>query len=362
MTDEHKIALVTGITGQDGSYLTELLLEKGYTVHGIIRRSSSFNTGRIDHIYRDRHETGVKLFLHYGDLCDATNLITIISNVRPHEIYNLGAMSHVKVSFDMPEYTADCDGVGVLRMLDAIRACGLEKEVKFYQASTSELYGKVQEVPQSETTPFYPRSPYAVAKQYAFWILVNYREAYGMHLTNGILFNHESPRRGRTFVTRKITTAVANIHCQNDKCMYLGNIDAKRDWGHARDYVEGMWRMLQQDEPDDYVLATGETHTVREFVEKAFAVVGTTIKWKGPSGTVDEIGVDADNEENILVKIDTRYFRPTEVELLLGDPTKAKNKLGWESSTPFDQLVREMVEEDVKMVSGVTLDPEAHRP
>jgi len=331
-------------------------------VHGIIRRSSSFNTGRIDHIYRDRHETGVKLFLHYGDLCDATNLITIISNVRPHEIYNLGAMSHVKVSFDMPEYTADCDGVGVLRMLDAIRACGLEKEVKFYQASTSELYGKVQEVPQSETTPFYPRSPYAVAKQYAFWILVNYREAYGMHLTNGILFNHESPRRGRTFVTRKITTAVANIHCQNDKCMYLGNIDAKRDWGHARDYVEGMWRMLQQDEPDDYVLATGETHTVREFVEKAFAVVGTTIKWKGPSGTVDEIGVDADNEENILVKIDTRYFRPTEVELLLGDPTKAKNKLGWESSTPFDQLVREMVEEDVKMVSGVTLDPEAHRP
>jgi len=362
MTDEHKIALVTGITGQDGSYLTELLLEKGYTVHGIIRRSSSFNTGRIDHIYRDRHETGVKLFLHYGDLCDATNLITIISNVRPHEIYNLGAMSHVKVSFDMPEYTADCDGVGVLRMLDAIRACGLEKEVKFYQASTSELYGKVQEVPQSETTPFYPRSPYAVAKQYAFWILVNYREAYGMHLTNGILFNHESPRRGRTFVTRKITTAVANIHCQNDKCMYLGNIDAKRDWGHARDYVEGMWRMLQQDEPDDYVLATGETHTVREFVEKAFAVVGTTIKWKGPSGTVDEIGVDADNEENILVKIDTRYFRPTEVELLLGDPTKAKNKIGWESSTPFDQLVREMVEADVKMVSGVTLDPEAHRP
>jgi GDPmannose 4,6-dehydratase len=361
MSEERKVALVTGITGQDGSYLTELLLEKGYTVHGIIRRSSSFNTGRIDHIYRDRHDTGVKLFLHYGDLCDATNLITIIANVRPTEIYNLGAMSHVKVSFDMPEYTADCDGVGVLRMLDAIRACGLEKEVKFYQASTSELYGKVQEVPQSETTPFYPRSPYAVAKQYAYWILVNYREAYGMHLTNGILFNHESPRRGRTFVTRKITTAVARINEGLDKCLYLGNIDAKRDWGHARDYVEGMWRMLQQDESDDYVLATGETHTVREFVEKAFAVVGTTIKWSGPSGTVDEIGVDAENEDNVLVRIDPQYFRPTEVELLLGDPTKAKRKIGWESSTSFNQLVKEMVEEDVKMVTGVKEDPEAHR-
>jgi len=362
MSEENKIALVTGITGQDGSYLTELLLEKGYTVHGIIRRSSSFNTGRIDHIYKDKHETGVKLFLHYGDLCDATNLITIIANVRPNEIYNLGAMSHVKVSFDMPEYTADCDGVGVLRMLDAIRACGMEKDVKFYQASTSELYGKVQEVPQSETTPFYPRSPYAVAKQYAFWILVNYREAYGMHLTNGILFNHESPRRGRTFVTRKITTSVARISAGLEKTLYLGNIDAKRDWGHARDYVEGMWRMLQQDESDDYVLATGETHTVREFVEKAFAVVGTTIKWTGPSGTVEEIGVDANNEDNVLVRIDPQYFRPTEVELLLGDPTKAKNKLGWESSTPFNDLVREMVEEDVKMVTGVKVDPEAHHP
>jgi len=362
MTEERKVALVTGITGQDGSYLTELLLEKGYTVHGIIRRSSSFNTGRIDHIYKDRHETGVKLFLHYGDLCDATNLITIISNVRPNEIYNLGAMSHVKVSFDMPEYTADCDGVGVLRMLDAIRASGLEKEVKFYQASTSELYGKVQEVPQSETTPFYPRSPYAVAKQYAFWILVNYREAYGMHLTNGILFNHESPRRGRTFVTRKITTAVARIDAGLEKCLYLGNIDAKRDWGHARDYVEGMWRMLQQDEPDDYVLATGETHTVREFVEKSFATVGTNIKWMGATGTVDEYAVDADNEERVLVRIDPQYFRPTEVELLLGDPTKAKNKMGWESSTPFDELVREMVEEDVKMISGKVQDPEAHAP
>jgi len=355
---ERKVALITGITGQDGSYLAELLLAKGYTVHGIIRRASTFNTGRIDHIYKDRHDTGVKLFLHYGDLCDATNLITIISNVRPTEVYNLGAMSHVKVSFDMPEYTADCDGIGVLRMLDAIRACGLEKEVKFYQASTSELYGKVREVPQSETTPFYPRSPYAVAKQYAFWILVNYREAYGMHLTNGILFNHESPRRGRTFVTRKITTAVARISQGLDKTIYLGNIDAKRDWGHARDYVEGMWKMLQEETSDDYVLATGETHTVREFVEKAFAVVGTTVAWKGPTGTVDEIGVDADNEENVIVRIDPRYFRPTEVELLLGDPTKAKEKLGWTSSTSFADLVKEMVEEDVKMLNGTIEDPE----
>lgn len=337
-------------------------------------------------MYKDRHDTGVKLFLHYGDLCDATNLITIISSIKPTEIYNLGAMSHVKVSFDMPEYTADCDGLGVLRMLDAVRAAGLEKEVKFYQASTSELYGKVREVPQSETTPFYPRSPYAgkyiyvfcccscfghfclvlhssflspaVAKQYAFWILVNYREAYGMHLTNGILFNHESPRRGRTFVTRKITTSVARIHAGIDKCLYLGNIDTKRDWGHARDYVEGMWRMLQQEEPGDYVLATGETHTVREFIEKSFAVVGTTIKWMGPTGTVDEIGVDATDESRVLVRIDPRYFRPTEVELLLGDPTKAKTKLGWTSSTPFDELVREMVESDVKMIEGSATDYE----
>jgi len=356
-----KVALITGITGQDGSYLTELLLEKGYTVHGIIRRASTFNTGRIDHIYKDRHEKGTKLFLHYGDLCDATNLITIISNVRPNEIYNLGAMSHVKVSFDMPEYTADADGVGVLRMLDAIRACGLEKEIKFYQASTSELYGKVREVPQSETTPFYPRSPYAVAKQYAFWILVNYREAYGMHLTNGILFNHESPRRGSTFVTRKVTTAVARISLGLEKTLYLGNIDAKRDWGHARDYVEGMWRMLQADEPDDYVLATGETHTVREFVEKSFSHVGTTIVWKGETGTVDEIGVDADDESRVLVKIDPAYFRPTEVELLLGDPTKAKNVLGWSAATSFDNLVKEMVEEDLKIYNGSVPDPEAHR-
>lgn len=327
-------------------------------VHGIVRRSSCFNTGRIDHIYRDRHETGVKLFLHYGDLCDATNLISIISSVKPHEIYNLGAMSHVKVSFDMPEYTADCDGVGVLRMLDAIRAAGLEKDVRFYQASTSELYGKVREVPQSETTPFYPRSPYAVAKQYAFWILVNYREAYGMHLTNGILFNHESPRRGRTFVTRKITCAVAAIKENQQKTLFLGNLDAKRDWGHARDYIEGMWRMLQQDEPDDYVLATGETHTVREFVEKAFAAVDIEVKWTGPPGTVDEIGVDAKDESRELVKVDPRYFRPTEVDLLLGDPTKAKEKLGWTSSTPFESLVKEMVLADLAMVRGETPDQE----
>jgi len=350
--EKAKVALITGITGQDGSYLLPFLHSKGYEVHGIIRRSSSFNTGRIDHIYKDRHETGVKIFLHYGDLCDATNLITIISNVRPSEIYNLGAMSHVKVSFDMPEYTADCDGVGVLRMLDAVRACGMEKEIRFYQASTSELYGKVQEVPQSETTPFYPRSPYAVAKQYAFWILVNYREAYGMYLTNGILFNHESPRRGRTFVTRKITTSIAKIQAGELKTLYLGNIDSKRDWGHARDYVEGMWRILQQDKPDDYVLATGETHTVREFIEKAFAVIGITIKWKGPFGTVDEVGVDAEDEDNELVKIDPRYFRPTEVDLLLGDPSKAKKELGWTHTVTFDELVKEMVEEDVKMLKS----------
>jgi GDPmannose 4,6-dehydratase len=344
----NKVALITGITGQDGSYLAELLLSKGYIVHGIIRRSSSFNTGRIDHIYHDRHETDVKLFLHYGDLCDASNLINIIACVRPDEIYNLAAQSHVKVSFDLPEYTVDCDGVGVLRMIDALRATGLET-TRFYQASTSELYGKVREIPQSETTPFHPRSPYAVAKQYAFWILVNYREAYGMHLTNGILFNHESPRRGRTFVTRKITVAVARIHYGIDQCLYLGNLDSKRDWGHARDYVEGMWRMLQQDVPDDYVLATGETHTVREFVEKSFQVVGTTIKWVGEKGTVNEVGVDASNEARVLVRVDPRYFRPTEVDVLLGDPSKAKIVLGWQSKTSFDDLVKEMVEEDLKL-------------
>ena len=327
-----------------------------FQVHGIVRRSSCFNTGRIDHLYRDRHESGVKLFLHYGDLCDATNLITIITNTRPDEIYNLGAMSHVKVSFDMPEYTADCDGLGVLRMLDAVRASGLEKSVRFYQASTSELYGKVQEVPQSETTPFYPRSPYAVAKQYAFWIMVNYREAYGMHLTNGILFNHESPRRGRTFVTRKITAGVAHIKEGKQKSLFLGNLDAKRDWGHARDYVEGMWRMLQAEEADDYVLATGETHTVREFVEKSFRIVDIEIVWRGEAGSVDEIGVDAKDESRVLVKVDPRYYRPTEVDLLLGDPTKAKTKLGWVSQTSFDDLIKEMVEADLKMVRGELYD------
>ncbi|GMH87676.1 hypothetical protein TrVE_jg2791 [Triparma verrucosa] len=347
-----KRALVTGITGQDGSYLAELLLEKGYEVHGIVRRSSSFNTGRIDHIYKDRHDTGVKLFLHYGDLCDSSNLIQLISSIKPTEIYNLGAMSHVKVSFDMPEYTADCDGIGVLRLLDAMRSAGLQDSVKFYQASTSELYGKVQEVPQSETTPFYPRSPYAVAKQYAFWMLVNYREAYGMHLTNGILFNHESPRRGRTFVTRKITACVARINKGLEKCLYLGNIDSKRDWGHARDYVEGMWRMLQQDKPDDYVLATGETHTVREFVEKSFAYIGITITWIGERGSVEEKGVDSSDESRVLVQIDPKYFRPTEVDLLLGDPAKAKEKLGWEATTKFEDLVKDMMEADMAKVES----------
>lgn len=309
-------------------------------------------------MYRDRHDTGVKLFLHYGDLCDATNLISILSKVKPDEVYNLGAMSHVKVSFDMPEYTADCDGLGVLRMLDAIRAAGMESRVKFYQASTSELYGWVREVPQSETTPFYPRSPYAVAKQYAFWILVNYREAYGMFLTNGILFNHESPRRGRTFVTRKITTAVANIVEGKQKCLYLGNIDAKRDWGHARDYVEGMWMMLQAEKADDFVLATGETHTVREFVELAFAHAGITIKWVGEMGTVTEMAVDVNDEERVVVRIDPEYFRPTEVDLLLGDPTKAKTTLGWTSKTSFKKLVEEMVDADLAMVRGQKIDEE----
>merc|ERR1719469_202956 len=347
-TSTRKVALITGITGQDGSYLTEFLLEKGYEVHGIVRRSSSFNTGRIDHVYRDRHETGVKLFLHYGDLCDATNLITIIAKVRPTEIYNLGAMSHVKVSFDMPEYTADCDGVGVLRMLDAIRSAGLANEVKFYQASTSELYGKVQEVPQSETTPFYPRSPYAVAKQYAYWIVVNYREAYGMHLSNGILFNHESPRRGPTFVTRKVTRAVARIKKGLQERLYMGNIDAKRDWGHARDYVQMMWMMMQQEVPDDYVVATGETHTVRSFIEQAFKVIDITVKWRGKG--VEEEGFDASNPERILVKIDPKYFRPTEVELLIGDPSKAKKKLGWVPQVKMEALCREMVLSDIALV------------
>ena len=326
-----------------------------YQVHGIIRRSSSFNTGRIDHLYKDRHATGVKLFLHYGDLCDATNLISIIAKVRPTEIYNLGAMSHVKVSFDMPEYTADADGVGVLRMLDAIRACGMEKKVRFYQASTSELYGKVREVPQSETTPFYPRSPYAVAKQYAFWILVNYREAYGMHLTNGILFNHESPRRGETFVTRKITRALTNIAQGLEQCLHLGNLSALRDWGHAKDYVKVQWMMLQQEEPEDFVIATGVQYSVREFIEWSGRELGLTIEFSGAG--VEEIGTVTAIEGDlapalcvgdVVMRIDPRYFRPAEVETLLGDPTKAKVNLGWVPEITAQEMCAEMVAEDHK--------------
>ncbi|BGP23167.1 GDP-mannose 4,6-dehydratase [Rhodotorula toruloides] len=343
---QRKVALLTGITGQDGSYLTELLLEKGYEVHGIIRRSSSFNTGRIEHLYKDVHERP-KMVLHYGDLTDTTNLVSIISSVQPTEIYNLAAQSHVKVSFDMAEYTGDVDGLGTLRLLDAIRTCGLTNHVRFYQASTSELYGKVVETPQTETTPFYPRSPYGVAKLYGFWIVKNYRESYGMHASNGILFNHESPRRGRTFVTRKISRAVAEISLGQQDCLYLGNLDAKRDWGHARDYVEGMWRMLQQDQPDDYVLATGETHPVREFVEKAFAIVGTTIEWEGEKDTVNEVG-KCKQTGKVLVRVDERYFRPAEVDLLHGSPAKAEATLGWKRKCSFDELVKEMVEADVE--------------
>lgn len=345
--EERKVALITGITGQDGSYLTEFLLEKGYVVHGIIRRSSSFNTGRIDHLYRDRHVSGVRMFLHYGDMTDSSNLCSIIAEVQPTEIYNLAAQSHVQVSFELSEYTADVDGVGTLRILNAIRTCKLESSCRFYQASTSELYGKVVEVPQSETTPFYPRSPYGVAKQYAFWMLKNYREAYGMHLSNGILFNHESPRRGPTFVTRKITRAVSRIKLGQQDRLYLGNMNALRDWGHARDYVEGMWLMLQQEQPDDYVLATGEMHSVREFVEKAFAAVDMEIVWSGEG--VDEIGVDKANPDRILVSVDPRYFRPTEVEQLLGDPTKAQRELGWVRKCTFDELVSEMVASDLEL-------------
>eukprot|EP01006_Ploeotia_vitrea_P065571 TRINITY_DN93459_c0_g1_i1.p1 TRINITY_DN93459_c0_g1~~TRINITY_DN93459_c0_g1_i1.p1 ORF type:complete len:361 (+),score=-6.01 TRINITY_DN93459_c0_g1_i1:46-1128(+) len=348
---ECKRALITGITGQDGSYLAEFLLKKGYEVHGIIRRSSSFNTSRIDHIYRDRHETHVKLFLHYGDLSDSTNLVYILSQVKPHEVYNLGAMSHVAVSFEMSEYTADVDAIGTLRLLNAIRSCGLTKFTKFYQASTSELYGKVREVPQTELTPFYPRSPYAVAKQYAYWIVINYREAYGIFASNGILFNHESPRRGATFVTRKITRAVAAIYKGTQNTLYLGNLEAKRDWGHAKDYVEGMWKMLQHDKGDDFVLATGETHSVREFIEKAFACVGITIAWKGTRGSVDEIGVNADDESKVLVKVDTKYYRPTEVDLLIGNATKAKNELGWTPNILFEDLVKEMVAADLEFLN-----------
>lgn len=317
-------------------------------MHGIIRRSSSFNTGRIEDLYQDPHVDTRKLILHYGDLTDSTNCFEIVSQVRPDELYNLGAQSHVKVSFEMSEYTADADGIGVLRLLNALRSAGLANKTRVYQASTSELYGLVQEVPQRETTPFYPRSPYAVAKQYAFWIIVNYREAYGMHASNGILFNHESPRRGPTFVTRKITRAVARIQKGTQDCLYMGNIDAKRDWGHARDYVEMMWMMMQQDTPDDYVVATGETNTVRYFIELSFKCIGIEIGWKGKD--VDEVGFDKAKPERILVKIDPKYFRPTEVELLIGDPTKAKQKLGWVPKIKVEDLCKEMVESDIRLV------------
>ncbi|MDX2143632.1 MAG: GDP-mannose 4,6-dehydratase [Rhodospirillaceae bacterium] len=342
-----KVALITGVTGQDGAYLAELLLGKGYVVHGVKRRSSSFNTGRIDHLYRDQHEAGVKFFLHYGDMTDATNLIRLVQEVRPDEIYNLAAQSHVQVSFETPEYTANSDALGALRLLEAMRILGLKDKTRFYQASTSELYGKVQETPQSETTPFYPRSPYAAAKLYAYWIVVNYREAYGYHASNGILFNHESPLRGETFVTRKITRAVASIEKGLQEKLYLGNLDAKRDWGHARDYVEGMWRILQQKTPDDYVLATGETRSVREFVEAAFAEIGRKIEWKGKG--VAEKGIDAKTGK-VVVEIDKRYFRPTEVELLLGNPAKAKRVLGWSHTTSFKDMVKEMVASDLDEV------------
>lgn len=342
-----KVALITGVTGQDGAYLAEFLLNKDYIVHGIKRRSSSFNTDRINHLYVDPHESNTRMFIHYGDMTDSTNLIRIIQETKPTEIYNLAAQSHVMVSFETPEYTANADGIGTLRILEAIRILGMTKTVRFYQASTSELYGMVQEVPQKETTPFYPRSPYAAAKLYAYWITVNYREAYGMHASNGILFNHESPTRGETFVTRKITRAVSAIKLGLQDQMYIGNLDSLRDWGHARDYVEGMWLIVQRDTPDDYVLATGEMHSVREFIELAFAEVGIVISWRGTG--LDEIGYDtADNRT--LVRVDSRYFRPTEVEQLLGDPTKAFKLLGWKHSTPFRELVREMVASDLKIM------------
>ena len=344
-----KTALITGITGQDGAYLTELLLAKGYDVHGIKRRSSSFNTGRIDRFYQDPHVEGARLHLHHGDMTDATNLIRIVQETQPDEIYNLAAQSHVQVSFETAEYTANADAIGTLRILEAIRLLGLKDRTRFYQASTSELYGKVQEVPQTEKTPFYPRSPYAAAKLYAYWITVNYREAYGMHASNGILFNHESPLRGETFVTRKITRAVAAIHLGLQDRVYLGNLDAKRDWGHARDYVEGMWRIVQHPVPDDFVLASGETRSVRDFVEAAFAELDVPIAWHG-SG-VEERGVDA-RSGRVLVEVDPRYFRPTEVDLLIGDASKARDALGWTPTTGFDELVREMVAADLRAIEA----------
>ena len=342
-----KTALLTGVTGQDGAYLARLLLEKGYVVHGIKRRSSSFNTERIDDIYEDPHLPDARMFLHYGDMTDSMNLLRVIAQVQPDEIYNLAAQSHVKVSFETPEYTANADGIGMLRILEAVRILGMVEKVRVYQASTSELYGLVQEVPQRETTPFYPRSPYGVAKLYAYWILVNYREAYGIHASNGILFNHESPLRGETFVTRKISRAVAAIELGLQDRLYMGNLDALRDWGHARDYVRGMWMMLQQDEPDDYVLATGESHSIREFIERAFGEVDRAIEWSGKG--LDEIGRDARTGQP-LVAVDPRYFRPTEVEQLIGDPSKAHQKLGWRHEVGFEELVREMVASDLETV------------
>jgi GDPmannose 4,6-dehydratase len=339
-----KTALITGVTGQDGAYLAEFLLAKGYVVHGVKRRASSFNTGRVDHLYRDVHEANVRFFLHFGDLTDATNLIRLVAQTRPTEIYNLAAQSHVQVSFETAEYTANADALGPLRLLEAIRLLGLEGHTRFYQASTSELYGNTPHHPQSETTPFQPRSPYGAAKLYAYWITVNYREAYRLHASNGILFNHESPIRGETFVTRKITRAVAAIATGHQQRLYLGNLDAKRDWGHARDYVEGMWLMLQQSTPDDYVLATGESHSVREFAELAFLEIGRRIRWEG-QGT-EERGIDAKTGET-LIRIDPRYFRPTEVDYLLGDASKAKARLGWRHRTSFKELVREMVAADL---------------
>lgn len=350
-----KKALITGITGQDGSYLAELLLGKGYEVHGLKRRSSLFNTDRIDHLYQDPHEENVKLKLHYGDLSDSGNLIRIVQEVQPDEIYNLGAMSHVKVSFDTPEYTADVDGVGTLRLLEAIRILGLEKKTRFYQASTSELYGLVQEVPQSEKTPFYPRSPYAVAKLYSYWITVNYREAYNLYACNGILFNHESPLRGETFVTRKITRAACRIALGLQQTMFMGNIDAKRDWGHAKDYVEAMWLMLQQNVAEDFVIATGVTTTVREFIIKTFKELGITLEFSGEGLAEKAVVTKSKNPDFILkagqevVKIDPAYFRPTEVELLIGDPSKAKSKLGWKPKYNLDSLVKEMVASDLEL-------------
>lgn len=341
----NNVALITGATGQDGAYLSELLLAKGYTVHGVKRRSSSFNTARVDDLYQDPHGSGVRFFLHYGDMTNSTNLIRIIQDVRPTEIYNLAAQSHVQVSFETPEYTANADALGTLRLLEAIRILRLEDSVRFYQASTSELFGLVQEVPQRETTPFYPRSPYAAAKLYGYWITINYREAYRMHASNGILFNHEGPTRGETFVTRKITRAVAAIELGLQSTLFLGNLSARRDWGHARDYVEGMWLILQQPQPDDYVLATGEDHSVREFVEAAFAHVGRTIEWRG-SG-LDEKGIDA-SDGRVLIEIDARYFRPTETNSLLGDPSKARRRLGWHHKVSFNDLVREMVDADLR--------------